>query len=68
LQELLSTLLQTIQSENCKQIAALEANLTAESNKQSDESAKQIAALEANIHSKLTSATENLKSELRNEN
>jgi hypothetical protein len=32
LQELLSTLLQTIQSENCKQTAALEAKLSSESN------------------------------------
>jgi hypothetical protein len=57
LQELLSTLLQTIQSENCKQTAALEARLTSESNKLSAESAKQIATLEVNINSKLASAT-----------
>jgi hypothetical protein len=42
LQELPSTLLQTIQSENCKQTAVLEAKLTSESNKPSAESAKQI--------------------------
>jgi hypothetical protein len=51
LQEALYTLMQTIQSENCKLTAALEAKLT-ESNKQSAEIAKQIAVLEA----KLTSA------------
>jgi hypothetical protein len=68
LQELLSTLLQTIQSENCKQTAALEARLTSESNKLSAESAKQIAALEVNINSKVASATEQLKLELRSEN
>jgi hypothetical protein len=43
-QELLSTLLQTIQSENCKLTAALEAKLTSESNKLTAETAKQIAA------------------------
>jgi hypothetical protein len=41
LEELPSTLLQTIQSENCKQTAVLEAKLTSESNKLSAESAKQ---------------------------
>jgi hypothetical protein len=42
--------------------------LTSESNKLSAELAKQIAVLEANINSKLASATEKLKFELRNEN
>jgi flagellar biosynthesis regulator FlbT len=46
LQEMLSTLMQTIQSQSCEQIAAL------------------VAAMD----SKLTSAIENLKSELRYEN
>jgi hypothetical protein len=64
IQESLSTLLQTIQSENCKLTAASEAKLTSESNKQSAETAKQTAALEANINSKLTSATEKLKFKL----
>jgi hypothetical protein len=64
---MLSTLLQTIQSENCKLTAVLEDNLISESNKLAAETAKQIAALEVNINSKLTSATEKLKSELRNE-
>jgi polyhydroxyalkanoate synthesis regulator phasin len=68
LQELLATLMQTIQSEICKQTAALEAKLTAESSKQSAESAKQTAALVATMDSKLTSAIKNLKSELRYEN
>ena len=68
LQELLSTLMQTIQSEICKQTAALEAKLTAESSKQSTEPAKETAALVATMDSKLTSATEKLKSELRYEN
>jgi hypothetical protein len=40
LQEALSILMQTIQSENCKLTAALEAKLTTESNKQSAEIAK----------------------------
>jgi hypothetical protein len=53
LQELLSTLKQTIQSEICKQTAALEEKLTVESTKQSAESAK------------LASAIGSLKSELR---
>jgi hypothetical protein len=68
LQELLSTLLQTIQSENCKLTATLEAKVTSEINKLSAESAKQIATLEININSKLASATEKLKSELKSEN
>jgi hypothetical protein len=48
LQETLTTLMQTIQSEHCKLTAALEAKLT-ESNKQSAEIAKQIAVLEAKL-------------------
>jgi hypothetical protein len=48
LQEALSTLMQTIQSENCKLTAALEAKLT-ESKKQSAEVAKQIAVLETKL-------------------
>jgi polyhydroxyalkanoate synthesis regulator phasin len=56
LQEFLSTLKQTIQSEICKQTATLEEKLTAESIKQSAESAN------------LVSAVEVLKSELRYEN
>jgi len=44
LQELLSTLMPIIQSEICKQTAALEAKLTAESSRQSADSAKQTAA------------------------
>jgi hypothetical protein len=68
LQEMLSTLKQTIQSEICKQTAALEAKLTAENSKQSAESAKQTASLVATVVSKLTSAIEKLKSELRYEN
>jgi hypothetical protein len=60
LQEMLATLMQTTQSEICKQAAALEAKLTSESSKQS---AKQTAALLATIDSKLASAIENLKSE-----
>jgi len=64
LEELLSTLMQTIQSEICKQPAALEAKLTAESSKQSAESGKQTATMD----SKLTSTIQNLKSELRYEN
>jgi hypothetical protein len=56
LQEFLPTLKQKIQSETCKQTAALEEKLTAESTKQSAESAK------------LASAIEGLKSELRYEN
>jgi hypothetical protein len=67
LQELLATLMQTIQSEICKQTAALEAKLTAESSKQSAESAKH-TALVATMDSKLTSAMEKLKSELGHEN
>jgi polyhydroxyalkanoate synthesis regulator phasin len=66
--ELLSTLMQIIQPEICKQTAALEAKLTAESSRQSAESAKQTAALVATMNSKLTSAIEELKSELRHEN
>jgi len=42
--------------------------LTAESSKQSAESAKQTAALVATMDSKLSSAKEELKSELRYEN
>jgi len=61
LQELLSNLMQNIQSKVCKQTAALEEKLTAESTKQSAESAKQTAAMD----SKFTSAIEKLKSELR---
>jgi len=68
LQELLATLMQTIQSEIGKQTAALEAKLTAESNKQSAESAKQTVTLLDTMYSKLTSAIEKLKSELRYEN
>jgi hypothetical protein len=68
LQELLATLMQTIHSEICKQTAALEAKLTAESTKESAESAKQTAALVATMDSKLTCAIEKLKSELRYEN
>jgi hypothetical protein len=60
LQELLSTLKPIIQSEICKQRAALEEKLTAESKKQSAESAKQTAALVATTDSKLTSTIENL--------
>jgi hypothetical protein len=56
LQEFLFTLKQTIQSEICKQTAALEEKLTAESTKLSAESAE------------VASATEGLKSELRYEN
>ena len=59
---------QTIQSEICKQTAALEEKLTAESTKQSTESARQTAALVAAMNSKLASAIENLKSELRYDN
>ena len=43
-QEFLSTLMQTIQSEICKQTAALEEKLTAESSKHSAESPKQKTA------------------------
>jgi hypothetical protein len=68
LQELLATLMQIIQSEICKQTAALEEKLTAESTKQSAESAKQTTALLATMDSKLTCAIEKLKSELRYEN
>ena len=90
LQELLATLMQTIQSEISKQTAALEAKLTAESSRQSAEAAKQTATLETKLiaesnkqsaesakqtvtsldsmDSKLTSAIEKLKSELRYEN
>ena len=70
LQEFLFTLKQTIQSEICKQVAALEEELTAESTKQSAESAKQTAALVATstMDSKLASAIESLKSELKYEN
>jgi len=68
LQELLSTLMQTIQSEICKQTAALEEKLTAESSKQCAESAKQRAALVTTMDSKSTSTIEILKSELRYEN
>jgi hypothetical protein len=60
--------MQTIQSEICKQTAALEVKLTAEIRKQSAESAKQTATLVATMDSKLTSAIENSKSELRYEN
>jgi len=68
LQELLATLMQTIQSEISKQTAALEAKLTAESSKQSAGSAKQTATLLDTMGSKLTSAIQKLKSELRYEN
>jgi len=64
LQEFLSTLKQTIQSEICKQTAVLEEKLTAEITKQSAESAKQTAALVVTMDSKLASAIEGLKSEL----
>jgi hypothetical protein len=67
LQELLSIMMQNIQTEICKQTAALEAKLTAESSKQSAESAKQTAALVTTMDSKLASAIENLKSELKYE-
>jgi len=67
-QELLATLMRTNQSEISKQTAALEAKLTAESSKQSAESAKQAAALLDTVDSKLPSAIEKLKSELRYEN
>jgi len=60
--------MQTIQSEICKQIAALETKLTAESSKQSAESAKQTAALVATMDSTSTSTIENLKSKLIYEN
>jgi len=46
----------------------LEEKLTAESSKLSAESAKQTAALAASMDSKLASAIEKLKSELRYEN
>jgi len=68
LQELLSTLKQTIQFEICKQTAAFEEKLTAESTTQSAESARQTAALVATTDSKLAYATERLKSELIYEN
>jgi len=68
LQELLSTLMQIIHSEICKQTAALEAKLTAESSKQSAESAKKTAALVATLDSKLSSSKEELKSKLSHEN
>jgi len=68
LQELLATLMQIIQSEISKQTAPLEAKLTAESSKQSAESARQTAALLDTMDSKLPSAIEKLKSELRYEN
>jgi len=65
LEELLATLMQTIQSETGKQTAAFEAKLIAESNKQSAESARQTVALLDTMDSKLTSTIEKLKSELR---
>ena len=68
LQEFLSTLKQNIQSEICKQTEALEEKLIDESTKQSAESAKQTAALVATMDSKLASAIEVLKYELRYEN
>jgi len=63
LQEFLYTLKQTIQSEICKQVEALEEELTAESTKQSAELAKQTAALVATMDSKVAAAIESLKSE-----
>jgi len=68
LQEFLSTLKQTIQFKICKQTAALEEKLTAESIKQSAESARQTAALVATTDSKLAYAIDRLKSDLRYEN
>jgi len=68
LKELLANLMQNIQSQICKQTAALEEKLAAESSKQSVESAKQTAALAATMDSKLASAIEKLKSEIRYEN
>jgi len=68
LKELLANLMQNIQSEICKQTAVLEEKFTAESNNQSAESAKQTAALAATMDSRLASAIEKLKSELRYEN
>jgi len=67
LKELLANSMQNIQSEICKQTAALEEKLTAESSKQAAESAKQTAAIAASMDSKLASAIEKLKSELRYE-
>ena len=67
LQEFLSTLKQTIQSEICKQTAALKEKLTAESTKQSVKSVKMTGALVVTMDSKLASAIESLKSEIRYE-